>query len=117
VSGKVLTHDDGDDRQWTLFEVVSGLVLMKYMARSSTGIVATGQRGWHQIEVRLTENSSGSIVTGESGLAHTRTRLESVQIFHNIRFAMVADVLRVMGGGGGRYYFGVTFALQDAGCR
>lgn len=55
------THGDGVCRQWKLERV---------SARDS----GAGEAG----VFRLTENGSGRIVTGETGLAHTRTGIQSV---------------------------------------
>jgi hypothetical protein len=55
------THGDGVCRQWKL-----GRVSARDSSAGETGVF------------RLTENGSGRIVTGETGLAHTRTGIQSV---------------------------------------
>jgi hypothetical protein len=55
------THGDGVCRQWKL----------EWVSARRSGVGETGV-------FRLTENGSGRIVTGETGLAHTRTGIQSV---------------------------------------
>lgn len=78
----VLTHGDEGDRQWTLIAKlsVSHSDQVSRM-RQSTSVDKPGADGCHIGNCgALTEDGAGSIVTGETGLAHTRTTQNIVSI-------------------------------------
>ena len=89
--GGLFTHGDGDDRQWRLLNYVSYLILgLKVLPSQAKegkpsdarvgGMAAFARRGVIFCGVELTEDSSWCVVTGETGLTHTRTTSQIISI-------------------------------------
>ena len=74
--GTKLTHGDGDGQRWTLNARVSFLDAVP--KKPKLGLSPTGARVGC---ARLTENSAGCIITGETGLAHAGAGRIVSQIF------------------------------------
>lgn len=88
--GGLFTHGDGDDRQSRLLNFVSDVILRFKVLPSQAkegkpsdarvGGMAFARRGVIFCGVELTENSSWCVVTGETGLTHTRTTSQIISI-------------------------------------